>query len=105
MLVGLGQTVCLPVGRKCGECDLGLKGLCKSAERKKVLQGKRVKKEDEEVLVGEDGAAVVKLEQVKTEVVIKEEAVNEKSAIGDALLSSGTGEARSRKRRASRPTT
>ena len=105
MLVGLGQTVCLPVGRKCGECDLGLKGLCKSAERKKVLQGKRVKKEDEEVLVGEDGAAVVKLEQVKTEVVIKEEAVNEKSAIGDALLSSGTGEARSRKRRASRPAT
>merc|ERR1712093_745209 len=29
-LVGLGQTVCLPVGRKCGECELGLRGLCKA---------------------------------------------------------------------------
>ncbi|KAK2744820.1 DNA N-glycosylase and apurinic/apyrimidinic (AP) lyase [Myotisia sp. PD_48] len=30
LLVGLGQTVCLPVGRKCGECDLAGTGLCKS---------------------------------------------------------------------------
>ncbi|KAL1984194.1 hypothetical protein VTN96DRAFT_9415 [Rasamsonia emersonii] len=30
LLVGLGQTVCLPVGRRCGECDLAGKGLCKS---------------------------------------------------------------------------
>lgn len=29
LLVGLGQTVCLPVGRRCGECDLAGKGLCK----------------------------------------------------------------------------
>ncbi|KAF2087409.1 DNA glycosylase, partial [Saccharata proteae CBS 121410] len=28
LLVGFGQTVCLPVGRKCGECDVGAKGLC-----------------------------------------------------------------------------
>ncbi|KIV97156.1 hypothetical protein PV10_00938 [Exophiala mesophila] len=30
MLVGLGQTVCLPVGRRCGECDLAGTGLCKA---------------------------------------------------------------------------
>ena len=30
LLVGLGQTVCLPVGRKCGECDLAGTKLCKS---------------------------------------------------------------------------
>ncbi|EGR47837.1 uncharacterized protein TRIREDRAFT_30805, partial [Trichoderma reesei QM6a] len=43
LLVGLGQSVCLPVGRRCGECDLGLQGLCKAAERKKVIEGRRVK--------------------------------------------------------------
>ena len=33
MLVGLGQTVCLPIGRKCGMCDLAGTGLCKSEVR------------------------------------------------------------------------
>ncbi|KAK5987180.1 Endonuclease III-like protein [Cladobotryum mycophilum] len=36
LLVGLGQAVCLPVGRRCGECELGLRGLCRAAERKKM---------------------------------------------------------------------
>lgn len=31
LLVGLGQTICLPVGRKCGECTLAAEGLCPSA--------------------------------------------------------------------------
>ncbi|WPH02535.1 Hypothetical protein R9X50_00540000 [Acrodontium crateriforme] len=31
LLVGLGQMVCLPVGRRCGECDLRETGLCPSA--------------------------------------------------------------------------
>lgn len=30
LLVGLGQTVCLPVGRRCGECGLAGRGLCRS---------------------------------------------------------------------------
>ncbi|KAE8353205.1 hypothetical protein BDV28DRAFT_165093 [Aspergillus coremiiformis] len=30
LLVGLGQTVCLPVGRKCGNCELAGTKLCKS---------------------------------------------------------------------------
>ncbi|RHZ54137.1 uncharacterized protein CDV56_103365 [Aspergillus thermomutatus] len=33
LLVGLGQTVCLPVGRRCGECDLAGTKLCKSEVR------------------------------------------------------------------------
>lgn len=46
LLVGFGQTVCLPVGRKCGECTLSEKGLCPSAVvEKKTKVAKRVKKE------------------------------------------------------------
>ncbi|KKK20135.1 hypothetical protein ARAM_004365 [Aspergillus rambellii] len=30
LLVGLGQTACLPVGRRCGDCDLAGTRLCKS---------------------------------------------------------------------------
>ncbi|CAD6499525.1 BgTH12-03636 [Blumeria graminis f. sp. triticale] len=32
MLVGLGQTICLPVGKKCGECALAAKSLCPAAD-------------------------------------------------------------------------
>ncbi|KAJ4418255.1 alpha,alpha-trehalase nth1 [Neurospora sp. IMI 360204] len=53
LLVGFGQSVCLPVGRKCGDCELGLRGLCKAAERKKVIEGRKrrevVKEEKVEV--------------------------------------------------------
>jgi endonuclease-3 len=72
LLVGLGQSVCLPVGRRCGECDLGLQGLCKAAERKKVIEGRRVKTEvvKQEVVKGEDGA-----EEKTTIKAIKEETV------------------------------
>ncbi|KAK3491495.1 hypothetical protein B0T13DRAFT_76885 [Neurospora crassa] len=53
LLVGFGQSVCLPVGRKCGDCELGLRGLCKAAERKKVIEGRKrravVKEEKAEV--------------------------------------------------------
>ena len=30
LLVGFGQTICAPVGRKCGECTLSERGLCPS---------------------------------------------------------------------------
>lgn len=30
LLVGFGQTICLPVGRRCGECDLAKAKLCPS---------------------------------------------------------------------------
>ncbi|KAJ9636225.1 alpha,alpha-trehalase nth1 [Coniosporium apollinis] len=47
LLVGFGQTICLPVGRKCGECMLAEKGLCPGAVVGKEV--KRVKKVKEEV--------------------------------------------------------
>ena len=74
LLVGLGQAVCLPAGRKCGECELGLQGLCRAAERKKVIEGRRIR--EEKIEVKEDGTAVKK-EETKEEVLIKEEVVNE----------------------------
>ena len=61
VLVGLGQTVCLPVGRRCGECDLAGTGLCKSE-----IRGWKAKVKKERVVKGE------KVETVKVEV---EEAV------------------------------
>ena len=45
LLVGFGQTVCLPVGRKCGQCELGLQGLCRAADKKKVNEAKRQRNE------------------------------------------------------------
>ncbi|KAL8388110.1 hypothetical protein RB595_009454 [Gaeumannomyces hyphopodioides] len=45
LLVGFGQTVCLPIGRKCGDCELGLAGLCRAADRKKVAEGRKRREE------------------------------------------------------------
>ncbi|EHA52054.1 DNA repair protein Ntg1 [Pyricularia oryzae 70-15] len=92
LLVGLGQTVCLPVGRKCGDCELGLRGLCRAADRKKVNERLRrredVKEEKEEELVvekqevllkreDEENVAPIKVETVKVELTVKEEIVDE----------------------------
>jgi len=86
MLVGLGQTVCLPVGRRCGECPLAGKGLCKGEVRGwvKKEEGKKrkvkVKKGGEKVEVEvESELAVIEgehgglLEERRSEV--KEEVV------------------------------
>ena len=73
MLVGLGQTVCLPVGRRCGECPLAGKGLCKGEVRGWVAK-ERVKKNvkvrekvDVEVEV-ESETAVIKADDAGLEV-------------------------------------
>ncbi|KAK4989359.1 alpha,alpha-trehalase nth1 [Elasticomyces elasticus] len=63
LLVGFGQTICLPVGRKCGECVLSQRGLCPSAVVAKEVK-KRVKKE-------------VKVEMAVEGVVVKEEVKDE----------------------------
>jgi endonuclease-3 len=62
LLVGFGQTICLPVGRKCGECELSGMGLCPSAVEGKPPK-KRVKKLEVELDYGED----VKKEEAKIE--------------------------------------
>ncbi|OAA52895.1 DNA glycosylase [Cordyceps fumosorosea ARSEF 2679] len=67
LLVGLGQAVCLPVGRRCGSCDVGLEGLCRAADRKKVALGRaeretaRLQEEDRKAL--EDAQNVKKEEE------------------------------------------
>lgn len=66
LLVGHGQMVCLPVGRRCGECVLGEKGLCPAA-----VGVKRVKSEAKvEVKVEEND---VLQEDIVVEDVIKAE--------------------------------
>ncbi|MCJ1317022.1 DNA N-glycosylase and apurinic/apyrimidinic (AP) lyase [Xylographa vitiligo] len=69
LLVGFGQTICAPVGRRCGECTLAERGLCPSAvvERKRVVR-RRVKGE----VGGGEGRELVKREEG---VVVKEEEV------------------------------
>jgi endonuclease III len=80
LLVGFGQTVCLPVGRKCGECEVGLKGLCKSAERAKVIAGRKVR--EEVVKKDEDSGEVEKVEVMKEEVIVDEKPVNAPAGVG-----------------------
>ena len=74
MLVGFGQTICLPVGRDCGECTLSAKGLCPSAvvEKKKK---KTVKKVKGVVAVKEEGDGTVKEERIEEGVVAIEKDV------------------------------
>lgn len=62
LLVGFGQTICLPVGRKCGDCELSSMGLCPSAVKSSPVK-KRVKKVEVEL----DNGAGVKKEGLKIE--------------------------------------
>lgn len=61
LLVGLGQTVCLPVGRRCGECELGVRDLCPG----RVVGSPRKKAKREVKVEGEDTG------EVKSEVVVE----------------------------------
>lgn len=76
LLVGFGQTICLPIGRKCGECQLSEKGLCPSAvvERRK----KTVKKIKKEIVEGDNGAVDEKIEGTA---IVKEE----NQTVGDEI--------------------
>jgi endonuclease-3 len=89
LLVGFGQTVCLPVGRKCGDCELGLRGLCKSAERSKVSLGRKTR--EEKIRKDEHGNVVEKTETVKLEKVIQDIPVNA-DAESEVKLEGGSDE-------------
>ena len=68
MLVGLGQTVCLPVGRRCWDCGLQGKGLCPGEIKGvKVLEEKRIAE------VKKRGGGVAKKEEEDRAVVKNEE--------------------------------
>ncbi|KAI1389869.1 DNA glycosylase [Hypoxylon trugodes] len=92
LLVGFGQTVCLPVGRRCGECDLGLRGLCKAAERKKVLEGRKMR-ENVKVEKSENDGAVVKVEEKEDEEIVEKDViVNNEDVPEDAKKESETSD-------------
>jgi endonuclease III len=55
LLVGLGQLTCLPVGRRCGECDLQGTGLCKSEVRGWKASPRKLKVEEKKVVVKYEG--------------------------------------------------
>jgi len=74
LLVGFGQSICLPVGRKCGDCELGLVGLCKAAERSKVNIGRKTR--EEVIKKDDDGHVLEKTEIVKVEEVSRDIPVN-----------------------------
>ena len=67
LLVGFGQAVCLPQGAKCGDCTLGLRGLCRAANRKKVAEGRKRRRELglEDLASDEDDKTVIK-DEVKS---------------------------------------
>lgn len=63
LLVGFGQTICLPVGRKCGDCVLASEGLCPSAVVKKEVAKKVKKVKNEDDVVKTEVDAVIKEEK------------------------------------------
>lgn len=79
LLVGFGQTICLPVGKDCQVCTLSAKGLCPSAIMSRSKVNKRIKKE-EVIQEFEKHVDDIKTEEI---LVFKEEEavqVGEKSA-------------------------
>ncbi len=85
LLVGFGQTVCPPQRgqRKCGECLVGLEGLCRVADRAKVNAGRKardvgLKIEYEEVKLKVKDGGKLKTEVVEDMKVVEEEAGEEK---------------------------
>lgn len=84
LLVGLGQTVCLPVGRKCGECELGLQGLCKAAERGKIIAGRKIK--EEQIKLDESGEVEKVEENIKNETEVLGEVVMNAAPDAEVLV-------------------
>lgn len=83
LLVGFGQTICLPVGRDCGVCTLSDKGLCPSAVTPPLKVNKRVKEEKNTKEI-EKHVDHIKSEQV---LIFKEEEAMQESEKPDAVRS------------------
>ncbi|KAG1749554.1 DNA glycosylase [Suillus lakei] len=58
MLVGFGQTICVPVGPKCDSCALSTKGLCPSASTKPPRSPKKRKRQSSADLERESGPKI-----------------------------------------------
>ncbi|CUS14112.1 unnamed protein product [Tuber aestivum] len=92
LLVGFGQTICLPRGRRCGECTLS-NGLCRAAymepKKVKVKKEKRVISEGSDEDFDDDNYAAPersmrpKRRRVKVEVKEEEEVGDEDMLVAD----------------------
>ena len=71
LLVGFGQTICLPIGRKCESCTLSSGGLCPSAVLGRKQITKKMKREDQI----EDKGAYLQHLKTETSFTIKEESM------------------------------
>merc|ERR1712014_44536 len=95
MLVGFGQTICLPVGRRCGECDLATEKLCPSAVAGSLVK-RKVKKEVElKVEPKGEGDRVVKeefTEVEKDDVGVKIEAESAEAGAVELMQTAGGAE-------------
>lgn len=58
MLVGFGQTICVPVGPKCNSCTLRTKGLCPSANTTPQKSPKKRKRQSSANLERESGPKI-----------------------------------------------
>lgn len=67
LLVGFGQTICLPVGRKCENCTLSSQNLCPSA----VVERKRVNKKVKRETVTKDNGATLRDLETKTSIKVE----------------------------------
>ncbi|KAL7271495.1 alpha,alpha-trehalase nth1 [Rhizina undulata] len=95
LLVGFGQTICLPRGRKCGECQLAERGICKAAfkgdakGKRRAEKGKRVEKaetdSENEEWVGSGGEKKSRVKRSRNGKVKMEE-----SEVENAVKSEGT---------------
>ncbi|KAI7320581.1 DNA glycosylase [Hortaea werneckii] len=95
LLVGFGQTICLPVGRRCGECDLATEKLCPSAVAGSPVK-RKVKKEVElKVEPKREGDSVVKeefTEVEKDDVGVKIEAESAEAGAVELMQTAGGAE-------------
>lgn len=92
LLVGFGQTVCMSERgrRRCGECEVGLEGLCGAADGVKVRVGReRRKREEREVMKVEyEGKGEEKGEEMKGgKVEVEVNGIKEEVAEGGVLES------------------
>lgn len=71
LLVGFGQTVCLPVGRRCGDCVLSAQGLCPSAVEGSVPKRRRAGAKVEQTEEGQLGEVKIEGEE-EAEATVRE---------------------------------
>jgi endonuclease III len=80
LLVGFGQTICVPRVPKCGECLLAQEGICPFAKKGLKMWKEREVKKDKV----KKGGANAKTEEVKVEsVMVKNEEIVAKLEIED----------------------